>query len=343
MSRRALTLLLAAVLAVGLALAAVATPVPYVSLSPGPAYDTLGKVDGVPVVSVTGRPTFPTDGRLDLLTVSVQDRITLLQALKGWVSSREQVVPRDILFPPKQTRQQAEQENVQQMRQSQDSATTAALTELGVPATRSVAVASVQPGGPAAATLKAGDVLVSVDGARVSTEGELRAAIGRRAPGRQVTIAYTRDGRPGSATITTGTSTDKPVRPVVGIVPQGRSEFPVKVMINLRDVGGPSAGLMFALGIIDKLGKESLTGGRIVAGTGEISDDGTVGPIGGVAEKLIAARGAGATVFLVPAENCPALAGDANRKGVTLVKVGSLKDALAGLAAIRAGRVPTSC
>ena len=205
MSRRALTLLLAAVLAVGLALAAVATPVPYVSLSPGPAYDTLGKVDGVPVVSVTGRPTFPTDGRLDLLTVSVQDRITLLQALKGWVSSREQVVPRDILFPPKQTRQQAEQENVQQMRQSQDSATTAALTELGVPATRSVAVASVQPGGPAAATLKAGDVLVSVDGARVSTEGELRAAIGRRAPGRQVTIAYTRDGRPGNATITTGT------------------------------------------------------------------------------------------------------------------------------------------
>ena len=343
MSRRALTLLLATVLAFGLAIAGVLTPVPYVSLSPGPAYDTLGKVSGATVISITGRPTFPTDGRLDLLTVSVSDRITLLQALRGWLSSSEQVVPREILFPPSQSPAQVDKDNAQQMRQSQDAATTAALTEIGVPATRSVEVASVQAGAPAAGKLQAGDILTTVDGAPVRTAADLRAAIGRRTPGQRVTVGYTRAGRPGTVTITTGRSTDAPVRPVIGIAPQERSEFPVKVTISLRDVGGPSAGLMFALGIIEKLGKESITGGRTVAGTGEIGNDGKVGAIGGVTEKLIAAKSAGATVFLVPADNCAALKGDANDKGITLVKVATLKEALAGLKTLRDGGTPTSC
>ena len=342
-SRRALTLLLATVLAVGLAMAGVLAPVPYVSLSPGPAYDTLGKTAGASVITIVGRPTFPTDGRLDLLTVSVADRITLLQALRGWLSSREQVVPREILFPADQSRAQVDQQNAQQMRQSQDAATTAALTELGVPATRTVVVSSVQPGGTAAGQLQAGDVLTTVDGTKVTSATDLRAAIGRHAPGQAVTVGYLRSGKPGIVTIPTARSTDPPVRPVIGIAPEDRSDFPVKVTISLRDVGGPSAGLMFALGIIDKLGKDSLTGGRTVAGTGEISNDGKVGPIGGVTEKLLAAKGAGAAVFLVPTDNCGALKGDPNLKGITLIKVGTLKEALTGLRTLRDGGTPASC
>ncbi|MGZ6827299.1 MAG: hypothetical protein ACXVGH_10940, partial [Mycobacteriales bacterium] len=147
MSRRTLTLLLASTLALALALAGGLAQVPYVELSPGPAYNTLGAVDGRSILTVTGHPTYPTDGALDLTTVSVQDRITLLQALRGWLSSSEAIVPREVVFPPDQTQQQADQENTQLMVQSQSDATSAALHELGIPS--KTAVGSVTKGAPA--------------------------------------------------------------------------------------------------------------------------------------------------------------------------------------------------
>jgi len=341
-SRRVLTLLLAAVLAVGLALAAAVTPVPYVSLGPGPAYDTLGSVGGVPVITVTGRQTYPTDGHLDLTTVGVTDRITLAEALQGWLSQSTEVVPREVVFPPDQTSQQTDQQNAKDMVQSQDAATSAALLSLGVPAKTTVSVASVQKGAPADGKLRTGDVLTSVDGKPVTSSDALRRLIGARAPGAQVTIGYLRAGTAGSALLTTIPSKEANPRALVGISPDEKNDFPVKVTIALRDVGGPSAGLMFALGIIDKLDPESLTGGRSIAGTGEISSDGTVGPIGGIAEKLIGARRRGATAFLVPTTNC----GDAKvhpPAGLRLIKVQTLKGALAELAALRGGAPTTPC
>ncbi|MGB8651090.1 MAG: PDZ domain-containing protein [Mycobacteriales bacterium] len=342
MSRRALTLLLASLLAVGLAVAGASSTVPYVALTPGPAYDTLGAVGGAPVLSITGHQVYKTDGALDLTTVSVRDKISLLEALQGWLSSSEAVVPREILFPPDQTQEQTDQENTQQMQQSQDAATTAALHELGLPSTTTVVVADVTKGAPADGKLEDGDVLRTVDGVAVKDMAALRALISRHQPGESVVIGYTRDGRPGTVTVGTVASTDPQPRPLIGIVPQEHSTFPVKVDITLKDVGGPSAGLMFALGILEKLGPESLTGGRHIAGTGEITADGKVGAIGGIAEKMRGARAVGATVFLAPADNC-AEAKASKPAGLTLARVSTLKDALAALATLRAGGTPRGC
>ncbi|MGZ6791546.1 MAG: YlbL family protein [Mycobacteriales bacterium] len=338
MSRRTLTLLLASTLALALALAGGLAQVPYVELSPGPAYNTLGAVDGRSILTVTGHPTYPTDGALDLTTVSVQDRITLLQALRGWLSSSEAIVPREVIFPPDQTQQQADQENTQLMVQSQSDATSAALHELGIPS--KTAVGSVTKGAPADGKLQPGDVLTSVDGKPVTDPASLRALISTRAPGQPVVVGYLRKGVAGSATLTTVASTDKPARALIGITPSEVAD--VKVQISLQDVGGPSAGLMFALGIIDKLGPDSLTGGRNIAGTGEISADGKVGAIGGIAQKMRGAKARGATVFLSPADNC-AEARKNKPSGLTLVRVSTLHGALLALATLHAGGTPPSC
>ncbi|MGZ6826819.1 MAG: YlbL family protein, partial [Mycobacteriales bacterium] len=234
--------------------------------------------------------------------------------------------------------QQADQENTQLMVQSQSDATSAALHELGIPS--KTAVGSVTKGAPADGKLQPGDVLTSVDGKPVTDPASLRALVSTRAPGQPVVIGYLRKGVAGSATLTTVASTDKPARALIGITPSEVAD--VKVQISLQDVGGPSAGLMFALGIIDKLGPDSLTGGRTIAGTGEISADGKVGAIGGIAQKMRGAKARGATVFLSPADNC-AEAKKNKPSGLTLVRVSTLHGALLALATLRAGGTPPSC
>ncbi len=342
MSRRALTLFLASLLALGLGIAGGVSKVDYVSLGPGPVFNTLGGTGDDAVLAITGAKTFPTDGTLSLTTVSVRDSLTLFEALYGWISTRQAVIPREIVYPPDQTPEQQQKENVQQMRQSQDDATTAALRQLGIPSKVTVAVASVSAGAPADGKLKPGDVVTSVDGTAISSAKAVGEAVRKHAPGETVTIAYTRDGRPATVTITTARSQEDPVRAIIGVTPSESTSFPIKVDIRLKDVGGPSAGLMFALGIIDKLGPDSLTGGKKIAGTGEITGDGTVGPIGGIVEKLIGARDQGATVFLVPAANCEEAKGNIP-DGLQLIKVATLKGALTALEALKGDGTPPSC
>jgi PDZ domain-containing protein len=339
-SRRALTLLLAGLLAVGLALSAAVARVPYVALGPGPTYNTLGAVDGTPVLQVEGRRTFPTDGRLDLTTVGVQAKLTLAQALQGWFARDLAVVPREVVFPPGRTDEQVDQENQQAMRESQSAAVAAAAQQLGLEP--QVLVQELGEDSPSEGRLRVDDVLTAVDGRPIADAEQLRALISSREPGQPVRITYQRAGRTADAEVVTKETEGEDGRPraVIGVVTEER--YPLDVTINLEDVGGPSAGLMFTLGILDKIGPESLTGGRYVAGTGEINADGTVGPIGGIAQKLIAARRKGAVVFLVPEANC-AEAVARPPAGLTLVKVGTLTDALDGLQAVRRGTEPTTC
>lgn len=339
MSRRALTLLLGSVLALALALAGGASEVDYVALKPGPTFNTLGGSGADEVLAISGAPTYPTDGSLSLTTVSVTDGLSLFEALVGWLSPSEAVIPREIVFPPDKTDEELKDENTQQMSQSQDDATTAALRELRIPAT--VVVESVGKGLPAEGKLRAGDVITAVDGTAVRSVPTVGELIRRHSPGQPVTVAFTRGGVRQSVTLVTARSTDKPVRAVIGINPT-ESSFSVRVEIRLQDVGGPSAGLMFALGIVEKLGKDSLTGGRSIAGTGEIHGDGTVGAIGGIAEKMLGAKDKGATVFLSPAANCAEA--KANRpEGLQLIKVETLHGALEALRTLRDGGTPPSC
>jgi PDZ domain-containing protein len=341
-TRRSLTLLLASVLALGLAAAGGFATVPYVALKPGPACNTLATCYGQQVLSFSPDRSKQRSGALQLTTVSVQDHLTLFEALEGWISPNDAVLPREVVFQPNQSDQQNQQENQQEMSQSQDSAATAALTYLGYKGTTRILVGAVTKGAPADGKLKAGDRLVSVDGAKVTGADSLRKLISSRKAGQQVTIGYVRDGAAGSATLTTVAAPDATKRAIIGVTPSERTDFPIKVDIKLRDVGGPSAGLMFALGIVDKLGDTDLTGGRNVAGTGEITADGTVGAIGGIAQKMRGAKAEGATVFLAPADNCDE-AKKTKPSGITLVKVSTLRGAIDALAALRNHAAPPSC
>jgi PDZ domain-containing protein len=248
------------------------------------------------------------------------------------------------VFDPEQTDEQIDEENTEAMRASQSVAVRAAARHLGLKVS-DVSVADFAPSSPARRLLEVDDVLTTVDGRRVRDGSELRDLISSREPGEPVRIGYTRDGRGATAVIQTteASGRDGEAVTVIGVVTQEEPvEVPFEVKISLDEVGGPSAGLMFTLGILDKLDAESLTGGKYIAGTGEISPDGTVGQIGGINHKLVAAQRKGADAFLVPEENC-AQAVETAPEGLLLVQVGTLTEALDGLAAVRDGKDVRTC
>lgn len=333
-------MLVGAVFVLLLSLGVMVAPVSYVVLKPGPTWDTLGEqADGLPVIEIDGEQVTESAGELHLTTVSVEPDISLLDAINGWFDRQDAVVPEELVYPPDQTREEVDERNAEQFSQSQSSAQTAALRQLGYPA--EVSVVSVVDGTPAAERLVAGDVLETVDGAEVTDVETLQQLVAAEPVGATLTIGYRRDGEPGTAEVTTEAIGDDGT-PRLGVQVTYRVEAPFELTIGLERIGGPSAGLMFALGIIDKLEPEDLTGGRVIAGTGSIDEQGNVGAIGGISQKLVAARAIGAVAFLVPAPNCAEAVANP-QPGVTLVRVETLDGALAELAALRADREPTTC
>jgi PDZ domain-containing protein len=345
MSRRALTPVVAALVTLALIVGGAALPVPYVALAPGPVTDTLGVSAGKPLISIEGHPTYPARGRLDLTTVAVSggpdDRLDLGRAVLGWVDPTVAVVPRNLVYPPGKTAKEVEADNAEQMQQSQEAASAAALRQLRIPVATTVVVAGVAAQVPATGRLQPGDVIRSVDGTAVSSVRGLQDAMGRVRPGATVTLVVVRAGRQLVVTVPTDAMPDDPDRARLGIAPRNRYQLPFRVSIRLKDVGGPSAGLMFALGIVEKLTPADVAAGRHIAGTGEIDAEGDVGAIGGVEQKVVAASNAGATIFLTPARNCAA-AKRVRPRGIRLVRVTTLAQALESLDALRTGRGPVA-
>jgi PDZ domain-containing protein len=340
MQRRGVTVLLGAVIVMLLAVGVMTAPVPYVVLEPGPTWDTLGEGDGgAQVIQVDGTDATESAGQLHLTTVSVQPDLSLLEALGAWLDSEQAVVPEELVYPPEQSRQEVEERNAEQFSRSQTSAEAAALRELGYP-TR-VAVVGVADGSPAADRLAAGDVITSVDGVAVTEASQLQQLVTAGSVGSTLTVGYLRDGEPGTTQLTTAALGDDDT-PRIGVEITHEFDVPFELSIQLDRIGGPSAGLMFALGIIDKLEPEDLTGGEIIAGTGSIDELGNVGAIGGVPQKLVAARELGAVAFLVPAANCAEAVANA-QPGLLLARVETLAQALAALADLRADREPSTC
>ncbi|SCE90086.1 PDZ domain-containing protein [Micromonospora purpureochromogenes] len=337
MRRRGVTVLLGALLTTLLSIGVLGAPIPYVVLGPGPTVNTLGASDGKEVIQVTGRSTSNSAGQLRMTTVGVQPTVKLRAAIAGWLSADEAVVPRELVYPPNESQEEVEKRNAEDFQNSQTSAETAALVELGYPV--QVVAKEVASDGPSAGVLKAGDVITTVDGVKVTTATKLVELVRAKPAGTALRIGYTRDGVAGTATVT---SREQDGRPRVGLVPEQRQPHPFSLKIDLANIGGPSAGLMFALGIVDKLEPADLTGGKIIAGTGTIDDEGRVGPIGGIAQKLVGAKKAGAKVFLVPADNC-AEAVRNPQPGLPLIKVGSLDEALTALETLRSGGQPIHC
>ncbi|MGN6090524.1 MAG: YlbL family protein [Actinomycetales bacterium] len=321
-----------------LAVLAAVLPVPYVLLSPGPVENTLGTHDGRPLIAIKGKRTYPASGALDLVTVYVSggpgQRVSLLAALHGWLDSSTAVVPQDEVYPPSSTQSEVERQNTQEMTSSQEAATVAALQHLGIPFGGTVVVSEVVQGSPADGQLRPGDVIAEVDGTPVKTPEDVVAAVRKHQPGERVSFTIRRKGSTQTISLTTANQNGVAV---VGFVPDAHYNFPFEVSIDPGDIGGPSAGLMFTLGIVDLLTPGDLTGGRKIAGTGTIAPNGAVGPIGGIQQKMLGARAAGAKWFLAPAGDCAA-AVPAVPSGLTLVKVTSLDSALAAVQTIRTGK-----
>ncbi len=336
MTSRGATLTMAAVLAVGLAGGASQLQVPYVGLGPGPVTDTLGTKDGKPLIDITGRTTYATSGHLDLTTVNVYPELDLLTAIQYWFDRTRAVVPREVVYPPEQTQEQSDQQNRREMQESQQHAVTAALRELEIPVKTELTITEVVARSPAQeAGIEVGDVIRSVDGVRVDSQEKLQEVISRHRPGEQVRVVSVHADRRRVVQVTTRPDPENAARAVIGVRAAPRYVYPFSVTIRLEDVGGPSAGLMFALGIVDLLTPGGMTGGKHIAGTGTIDDEGKVGPIGGIQQKLVAAKQAGAGWFLVPAGNW-ASAREARPKGLQLVKVGNLHEAIAAVRRIAA-------
>jgi Lon-like protease len=344
MSRRSLTLLIASVGVAAAIAISVLIPVPYVILSPGPTLNTLGKdSSGQPLITISGHPAYPAIGHLNMVTVSYQggpgNNLNIFTALTAWLNPHDAVVPESELFPPGQTAQQTQQQDTQEMTGSQQTATAAALTELHIPYQTQVVVVQAEPGYPAYGVLRAGDVITAIDGKPVTGQSSLTSLIYAHPAGSTLAVTIERNGQ--TQTVHVGTR-QSGGHPVMGVEVTEQYKFPFTVKFSVGDIGGPSAGLMFALGIIDKLTPMNLTGGKFIAGTGEITASGQVLPIGGIQQKMAGARDAGATTFLAPASNCPDTKG-AVPGGLRVVKVSTLTQAVDDLEAIKAGRPVPSC
>jgi PDZ domain-containing protein len=343
MSRRSLTLAIAGLATVAAIAVAVLSPVPYVILTPGPTLNTLGESSGKPLISITGHPTYPTTGHLNMVTISYEGgpgvTLNVFQALRAWLDPSEAVVPESELFPPGQSAQETQAQDTEQMASSQELATAAALTQLHISYQTQVEVLSTVAGYPASKVLKAGDVIEAVDGKPVAGETALSSIITAHPVGTTLQIEVLRAGKTLTVPVASKSSGGTAV---IGVQVQQQYKFPFNVDITVGDIGGPSAGMMFALGIIDKLTTDNLTNGKFIAGTGEITASGQVQPIGGIQQKMVGARDAGATVFLAPAGNCADTAG-AVPAGLRVVKVATLSQAVSDLEALKAGKPVPSC
>lgn len=338
MDRRLLTVVAAALLALSLGVIGATLPVPFVALGPGPTHDTLGDYEGRQIVRVEGLAQYPTSGHLNMTTVSVTDRLSLFTTLWFWASGERRVIPREAVFPSDRTDQEIQDENAAQFASSESNAEAAAVTELGLPAR--VLVAGVVDDSPAAGVLEPGDEIVSVAGQAVASAAEVSDRLTDARPGDTVSIDYRREGTEQQIDVVLGASPDR-AQGFLGVRPTVEARDGA-IDISLDGIGGPSAGLMFSLAVVDRLTPGELTGGRFIAGTGSIDPSGAVGAIDGVPFKMAKAGEVGADVFLVPEANCAEAVSTAP-DGLDLIRVSSLDDAITQLDALREGRPTAPC
>lgn len=342
----------AATVVVLLALVQWAFPPPFVVERPGPVVDTLGTVqtgkageDPQPMIQIEGAETYPTQGQLNLLTVSIQggpDRsVGWLGLIPALLDPSQEIVPMEQIFPPGVSSEDREAQNEQLMDRSQADATVAALRQLGTEVPATVSVSAVVEGSPAAGVLKETDELLRVNGTEVLGVEQLRRLIAQNGADQPAEIVLRRDGQEQTVAVTpvaSGTQ-ETPGPAVLGIGVASEYDFPFDVDLLINDIGGPSAGMMFALGIMDTLTPGPLTGGHTVSGTGTIDGEGTVGPIGGLPQKMWGAAEAGTELFLMSVGNCDAV--PENIPGdMTVVPVATLAEAERAIEDFVAGKEP---
>ena len=317
------------VLTYGLVLVAALLPVPYLVEVPGPVLDTFGTTNGKDVIEVSGAQTYPTQGKLDMLTVGVSGgpgrTVYPSQALNAAINRTQTLIPVESYYPLTTTREQVTSENAAQMTSSQDTATAAALTELKMKYTSAIVVSDVTDGSPADGQLRAGDRITQVNGESITGDSTGLSTIQQQVKKSDtVDVSVTRGGSDETVKLT---PTESNGSKLIGVTLAQQYDFPVDVTYNVKGIGGPSAGTIFALTIVDKLTPGSMTGGVPIAGTGEISPDGTVSPIGGARQKVAAAAANGAQYFLSPKDNCAEAVDAAKSQNITVVRIDTLHEA----------------
>jgi Lon-like protease len=336
MSRRSISSILASVLLAGLFYVAVSMPVPYVTMSPGPTLDVLAESRGKEIVEIDGHKRYPTEGRLELTTIKLTgpgQEVNLPEALTAWFDPSRAVYPREAFYAPDESQQDVDTESSVQMVSSQDTAVAVALTELGYQLDKITEVLAVNPGSPADGKLETRDEIVSVNGRRVRDATDVSKIVRSTPEGQAATFVVRRDRKEQTVRVVPEPSKDDPEIPLVGIVVGPSYDFPFEVSVNIDErIGGPSAGLIFSLAVYDTITPGALTGGAPIAGTGTIAEDGRVGPIGGIQQKIVAAADSGAELFLVPPGNCDAaMAVGVDEEDMRLVKAPTMHSAVQSL------------
>ena len=333
--------------------AAMFIPVPYVMTSPGPVFNTIGEVNNVELISVSGTETFPTEGELDMTTVSEyggpQAGLDMFQAIWGWISPDRRVVPRESIYPEGETEEENIARNVEAFSTSQSYAIAAAMDYLDKPVIENLIITSVGLDTPAQNKLRAGDEILKVDGVAMTKPDQVVSAVRSKPIGSELSFSVLRNGSALDVVVTSSHREDDPATeqdeatiPYIGIGIDTSYSAEFDIEFGVTGVGGPSAGTMFAIGIIDKLTPGALTQGKTIAGTGTIDPKGNVGEIGGIQQKLIGARNAGAVLFLAPQGNCDEVIGHIP-DGLTVAAIETLEDAMDEIESFNSGAQVTSC
>jgi Lon-like protease len=346
LSRRAVALIVSGSATLMLVVVAFLLPVPFVKLAPGPTFNVIGDADGQPVIAIDGAETFPVTGSLDMTTVresgGPRGGLTFIDAFASWFDPQDAVVPRELIYPDDVSGEDVKARQAALFSTSKSDAIAAALNYLELPLTSEVIATAVYSETPADGIFEAGDQIRSLDGAEVKEPRQVVEAIQGSPAGTEFTFDIRRLGVDSSITVTSADNPDKPGTPYIGI---GVGEFfaaEFDIDFTLADIGGPSAGLVFAAGIVDKLTPEDLTAGKTVAGTGTITPEGEIGPIGGIRQKLAGARNDGAELFLMPATHCAEAEGHIP-DGLTVAPVKTLTEAIDAIKEWRSGGSVAQC
>jgi len=334
------------ILVVALIAAVFLVPVNAVIEAPGPTWNVLdnGSSSDQDVLKVSGTETYPTEGALRMTTVSVSGcpgyPVTTADLIAAWFSADKRIVDRNEVCPQDQSAEQVEETGKAQMTASQDSAVIAALVETGKAGAMHLTVTEVTEQ-QTSTEIQAGDVLETItpQGGQTTTLAsfsQLRELMTTIPEGTRVTLGVRRGDQKTSAALTTIAPQEGTTGSLLGLSLKISVDSPVEATFGLSDVGGPSAGMMFALGVVDEITPGSLTGGKDISGTGTIDMTGQVGPIGGIQQKMAGARESGSTFFLAPASNCNEVTGH-EPKGMQVFAVNTLHEAVAATEAIASG------
>ena len=341
-----------------LTLVGLAMPGAYVVETAGPAPEITGAQDGVDLLTLTGGKTYGTQTKYYMTTVSSYGNsdfgVVGAQAFAAIFSRDSQVLPVRSLYPAGQTADQVDTRNTALRGDSQQAAASTAETAAGLPVRMRIGVAGVPKGSPAAGRLREGDLVTRITANGVTTQiaayADLGSVLKKTPPGTTVNIGFTRDGKAMDADVTTSkhepdsTGWTKPGSRLGLYLKTSDVKLPIAAKYGVEGIGGPSAGLMFALTIYDRATPGSLGGKARIAGTGTISLSGDVGPIGGIPHKLEGAAATGARHFLAPAENCAETVGY-EPEGMRIYAVRTFDEALTAVRSIGAGKTDelTTC